>query len=76
MILQSVVLVVLALVAAAPAAADEPYPMRPVTIVVPFPPGGIADLTARPLAAALERGLKRPVVVTNKAGAAGRVESK
>jgi len=67
------VLIVLALVVAAPAAADDPYPTRPVTIVVPFPPGGIADLTARPLAAALERAFKQPVVVTNKAGAAGAV---
>ena len=55
------------------AAADEPYPTRPLTIVVPFPPGGLADTTARPLAAALERALKQPVVVTNKAGAAGAV---
>jgi len=67
-------LLALALVAGAvPAGAEEPYPVRPVTIVVPFPPGGIADVTARPLAAALERGLKQPVVVTNKAGAAGAV---
>jgi len=67
-------LLALALVAGAvPAAADEAYPARPVTIVVPFPPGGLADVTARPLAAALERGLKQPVVVTNKAGAAGAV---
>lgn len=53
--------------------AQEPYPSRPVTIVVPFPPGGIADLTARPLAPALERYLKQPVVITNKSGAAGAV---
>jgi tripartite-type tricarboxylate transporter receptor subunit TctC len=53
--------------------ADEPYPVRPVTLVVPFPPGGIADLTARPLAAALERVVKQPIVITNKPGAGGAV---
>jgi tripartite-type tricarboxylate transporter receptor subunit TctC len=74
MITLRTVLVVLALSAvAAPAHADDPYPTRPMTIVVPFPPGGIADVTARPLAASLERTLKQPVVVTNKAGAAGAV---
>ena len=55
------------------AAAQEPYPSRPITMVVAFPPGGLADLTARPLAAALERILKQPVVVSNKPGAAGAV---
>ncbi len=54
-------------------AGQEPYPSRPITVIVPFPPGGIADLTMRPLAPALERVLKQPVVVTNKAGAAGAV---
>jgi len=61
------------LLVALPVAAQEPYPTRPITIVVPFPPGGIADLTARPLAAAMERLVKQPVVVTNKAGAGGGV---
>ena len=41
-----------------PAHAQEPYPTRPITIVVAFPPGGLADNTARPVAAALERILK------------------
>jgi tripartite-type tricarboxylate transporter receptor subunit TctC len=55
------------------AGAQEPYPTRPVTIVVAFPPGGLADLTARPVAAALEHILKQPFVVSNKQGAAGAV---
>jgi len=56
-----------------PAVADEPFPNRAITIVNPFPPGGQADLSGRPLAAALERVLKHPVVITNKPGAAGAV---
>ena len=55
------------------AVAQEPYPTRPVTIVAPFPPGGVADLTARPVAAAMEKALKNPVGVVNKTGAAGAV---
>jgi tripartite-type tricarboxylate transporter receptor subunit TctC len=55
------------------AQAQEPYPTRPITIVVAFPPGGLADNTARPVAAALEHILKQPVVVSNKPGAAGAV---
>ncbi len=53
--------------------AQEPFPTRPITLVAPFPPGGVADLTARPVAAALEKVLKNPVVVVNKTGAAGAV---
>jgi len=53
--------------------AQEKYPNRPITIVAPFPPGGVADLTARPVAAAMEKVLKNPVVVVNKTGAAGAV---
>jgi tripartite-type tricarboxylate transporter receptor subunit TctC len=62
-----------ALLAAGPAAAQDAYPSRPITLVAPFPPGGVADLTARPVAAALEKVLKNPVGVVNKTGAAGAV---
>jgi tripartite-type tricarboxylate transporter receptor subunit TctC len=57
----------------APGFTQDAYPTRPITMVVAFPPGGLADLTARPVAAALERLLKQPVVVLNKPGAAGAV---
>jgi tripartite-type tricarboxylate transporter receptor subunit TctC len=65
-VLLAVVLVLVPL--AIGVAAQEPFPTRAVTIVAPYPPGGAADLTARPLAPALERALKQPVVVVNKAG--------
>ena len=69
-----VVLGALVLVAmAGVAAADEPYPSRPISLVAPFPPGGIADLTGRPLAAAMEKVLKSPVALVNRQGAAGAV---
>jgi tripartite-type tricarboxylate transporter receptor subunit TctC len=54
-------------------AAQESYPTRPVTLVSPYPPGGAADLTARPLAPALEKALKQPVIVVNRTGAGGAV---
>ncbi|TQF76762.1 tripartite tricarboxylate transporter substrate binding protein [Elioraea sp. Yellowstone] len=51
----------------------QAWPDRPITMIVPFPPGGQADLAARPIAAAMERTLGRPVVVTNRGGAGGAV---
>ena len=72
---RGVVVVALALILtlALSAGAQEPYPSRPITLVAPFPPGGVADLTARPVAAAMEKVLKNPVGVVNKTGAAGAV---
>ena len=46
---------------------------RPITIIVPYAPGGVTDTGARLMAAALEKELATPVVVTNKAGAASQV---
>lgn len=55
------------------AGAQGGWPERAITMVVPFPPGGQADLAARPIAAALERLLGKPVVVDNRAGGGGSV---
>ena len=49
------------------------FPDRPVTMIVPFPPGGVADTVARPVAEALGAALKQPVVIENKAGAGGGI---
>ena len=52
------------------AGAQAAYPTRNITMIVPFPAGGQADLAARPVALALERILGKPVVVDNRAGGA------
>ena len=55
------------------AVAQEPYPSKPITLIVPFPPGGVADIVARPTAEAMSRVLKQPVVIDNKSGAGGGI---
>jgi tripartite-type tricarboxylate transporter receptor subunit TctC len=51
----------------------QDYPSRQITMIVPFPPGGVADTVARPVAEAMSRHLRQPVVVENRAGAGGGV---
>ena len=63
----------LLVLACIPAFAQENYPSRPVTLIVPFPPGGVADITGRPTAIALEKVFKQPVVLSNRPGAGGAV---
>jgi tripartite-type tricarboxylate transporter receptor subunit TctC len=53
------------------ALAQDVYPARTITMIVPFPAGGQADLAARPVAAALERILGKAVIVDNRAGGGG-----
>jgi tripartite-type tricarboxylate transporter receptor subunit TctC len=49
------------------------FPDRPVTMIVPFPPGGVADTVARPIAESMSHALKQPVIIENKAGAGGGI---
>jgi tripartite-type tricarboxylate transporter receptor subunit TctC len=53
--------------------AHAQYPDHPITMIVPFPPGGVADTVARPVAEAMGRELKQPVVIENKPGAGGGI---
>jgi len=53
--------------------AAQVFPSRPVTLVVPFPPGGSGDITARILSEKLSQLWKQPVIIQNKAGAGGLV---
>jgi tripartite-type tricarboxylate transporter receptor subunit TctC len=55
------------------AASAQTYPERPVTIIVPFTPGGVSDITARPLAAGLTADLGQSVIIENRGGAGGAI---
>jgi tripartite-type tricarboxylate transporter receptor subunit TctC len=55
------------------AAAQAAFPTKTITMVVPFPPGGLADIVARPVAEAMSRDLGQTVVVENRGGAGGGI---
>src|SRR5256714_9060584 len=66
-------LTLLAALAARAALAQDVFPSKPITMIVPFPPGGVADIVGRPLASVMQKSLKHPVVVVNRTGAGGAV---
>jgi len=66
------VLVAVAMLAA-PALAQQRYPSKPVTIVVPYPPGGSNDTFARELGKKLSDAWKIPVIIDNRPGAGGSI---
>ncbi len=51
----------------------QPFPTKPITVIVPFGPGGTTDLMARVLQVEFEKAIGGPIIVTNKAGAGGAI---
>jgi tripartite-type tricarboxylate transporter receptor subunit TctC len=65
--------IVLALGLSSATWAQGAYPQKPVTLIVPFPAGGIADLSARALKPSLDKALGQPVLIVNRPGASGAI---
>jgi tripartite-type tricarboxylate transporter receptor subunit TctC len=69
--MRAFLILLLGVVFATAASAADPYPSRPIRLLIPFPPAGITDLSGRIVAEGLRAKLGQPVVVENKAGANG-----
>ena len=57
----------------APASAADAWPSKPITLMIPYPPGGSADMLARPVAAKLEKKLGQTIVIDYRPGAGGSI---
>src|SRR5205085_1103902 len=65
-------LAAMAVIAAAPAVADS-FPTKPITIIVPFPPGGTTDVLARTIGQKLNEAWGQPVIIDNRPGAGATI---
>ena len=65
----------IALAAASAGAFAQAYPTKPVTIIVPWPPGGPSDIAARPMAKLLSEEMKQTFIIDNRGGAGGNIGS-
>src|SRR5712672_3946468 len=64
---------ILAVLAGVTGAQAQTYPSRPITLVVPFPPGGSTDAAARIMAERMRSSLGQPVIIENVGGAGGSI---
>jgi len=77
-LVRCVIVVLMAGWSAASPASDQPgpYPSRPIRMVVPYPPGGGTDITARAMAKSVAEILGQPVIIENRPGATGMIGAK
>ncbi len=55
------------------APADDSWPNRPISMIIPFPPGGVATVVGRPIADGMAKNLEKPIIMENKPGAGGGI---
>ena len=55
------------------AASDDSWPSRPISMIIPFPPGGVATVVGRPISEGMAKNLEKPIIMENKPGAGGGI---
>lgn len=52
---------------------DDAWPSRPISMIIPFPPGGVATVVGRPISEGMSKNLEKPIIMENKPGAGGGI---